>query len=277
MARFKIIFLIAVLAIASCTTVNLTEKDAFDIKRTITPEFFENSSFEVEEVQIQSGDSLVLNGWYIHHDSSNGTVLYFGGNGFVMVTSYHIINSIIDQTVNLLVFDYRGYGENPGKPTVEGLKQDGLAAYNFLVSEKGIRPKNLAIHGHSLGSYIATYVASERQAAGLTLECPITDAKDWTGMLMPWFLKPLVKFDIETVLLENSNLERITKIEKPVLILAGESDPITPPGMAEKLYKAAKSSDKTLSIINGGGHNDLPLREMYKNSLNEFYRKIFNN
>lgn len=268
--------LVIVLFITSCTTIKLTEKDAFDVKRTISPAFFENTSYQLEELKFQSGDSLNLKGWFIKNDSSNGTVLYFGGNGFVMVTAYHIIKSIIDQNVNLLVFDYRGYGENSGVPTVNGLKADGLAAYNFLIKEKGIAPQKLIIHGHSLGSFIAAYVASQKEAAGLVLECPITDAKDWTGMLVPWFLKPFVKFDIEPVLLENSNIKRMTAIEKPLLIFAGADDQITPPQMAEKLFEAAKASDKKLFIIENGGHNDLPTRDEYQNALKQFYQKIFN-
>lgn len=276
MAKVLSTVLLFSLLITSCTTIKLTEKEAFDIKRTISPEFFVNSPYEIEEVQFQSGDSLRLNGWFIKNNSSNRTILYFGGNGFVMVTSFHIINSIIDQNVNLFVFDYRGYGENPGKPTVAGLKEDGLAAYAFLVNEKQVNPRELIIHGHSMGSFIASYVASKHDAAGLVLECPITDTKDWTGRLIPWLLKPLVKFNIEPVLLENSNLERLSIIEKPLLILAGEDDQITPPGMAEKLFEIAKSSDKQIIIIENGGHNDLPQQEEYSNALNEFYRKIFN-
>lgn len=264
------------LFVTSCTTIKLTEKEAFNIKRTISPAYFENKPYEFEEIEFVSGDSLKLNGWFIKNPSADGTVLYYGGNGFVMVISYDIIKSIIDQNVNLLVFDYRGYGENSGIATVAGLKTDGLAAYDFLVEEKQIDPDKLIIHGHSMGSFIASFVASQKEAAGLVLECPITDAKDWTGMLVPWFLKPFVKFDIEPALLENSNLERLSTIEKPLLVIAGDDDQITPPGMAEKLFETAKSQDKRILIIDNGGHNDLPTREEYKNALNEFYPKIFN-
>ena len=272
--RFIFLLLISLLFL-SCTTIKLTEQEAFNVKRTISPEYFENTIFKFEKVSIPSGDSLLLTGWFIKNDSATGTVLYYGGNGFVMAISYDIIKSIIDQNVNLLVFDYRGYGENPGTPTVPGLRTDGLAAYDFLIGVKQIDPQKLIIHGHSMGSFIASYVASEREAAGLVLECPITDAKDWTGMLVPWFLKPFVKFEIEPALLENSNIKRIAMIEKPLLIFAGDNDQVTPPKMAEKLFEVSKSTDKKLVIIEKGGHNDLPQRVEYANALNEFYRKIF--
>ncbi|MDZ7400304.1 MAG: lysophospholipase [candidate division KSB1 bacterium] len=275
MSKKLLAVVILFLLFGSCTTIKLTEKEAFDVKRTISPEYFKGSRFELEEIKIPTADSLSLSGWFIQNPKAKGMVLYFGGNGFVMVTSFHIIRAIIDQNVNLLVFDYRGYGQNDGIPSVTGLKMDGLAAYDFLAREKKIMPENLIIHGHSLGSFIAAFVANERPAAGLVLECPVTDAKDWTSRLVPWFLKPLVRFEIEPALLENSNVKRLATIETPLLILAGGNDQITPSGMAEKLFQIAKSSDKQLKIIADGGHNNLPQKEEYKAALAGFYEKIF--
>jgi hypothetical protein len=254
--------------------MKLTEKDAFDVKRTISPGSFEKTPYSLEELRFKTGDGLTLNGWFIEHDESSPTVLYLGGNGFVMATSYNIIMSIISQQANLFVFDYRGYGENPGTPTIEGLKQDGLAAYDYVVTSKQIDPGKLVIHGHSLGTFFASFIATERESAGLVLESPITDAKDWTGRLVPWFLKPFVRFDIDPVLLADSNTDRLSRFEKPLLIFACENDQVTPPGMAEKIFENAKSTDKQLVIIENGGHNDLPQSERYMDTLNRFYQTL---
>ncbi|MBM3240844.1 alpha/beta hydrolase [Candidatus Poribacteria bacterium] len=268
-------FFILTLFIMSCSTIKITEKDAFDVKRTISPEYFKDGPTALTEVRFVTPDNIALNGWFIQNEAANGTILYFGGNGFVRVTSYHLIKAIIDQKVNLFVFDYRGYGANPGTPSVAGLKADGLAAYDFLIQGKKVRPEELILHGHSLGTFIATFVAAQKEAAGIVLECPITDAKDWTGRLVPWFLKPFVKFQIDAALLENSNLERISQVSQPLLILAGGKDQITPPVMAEKLFEKAKSQNKALKIIATGGHNDLPQIKEYRQVLQAFYQKVF--
>lgn len=241
----------------------------------ISPAYFAGSAYDIEEIDFFSGDTLLLDGWYIKQDSSIGTVLYFGGNGFVMVTSFHIINSIIEQNVDLMIFDYRGYGKNPGNPTVAGLREDGLAACDFLTRERGVDAKKLILHGHSLGSFVAFYVAEERDAAGLVLESPVTDVKDWTGRLVPWLLKPFVRFDIDPVLKENNNIERLSGLDIPLLIVTGKSDQITPAGMAEKLYEKAASGKKDLVVIENGGHNDLPQRAEYRAALQHFYQAVF--
>jgi uncharacterized protein len=258
-----------------CTKIELTEKDAFDVKRTIDAQWFRDRAYGFETVKFKSGDSLALNGWFIRHPQARGTVLYCGGNGFVMVTSYHIIRSIIEQRVNLLVFDYRGYGENPGKPSVKGLQLDAIGAYEFLTGERNVSPESLVIQGHSLGSYTATFLADTKPAKGLVLESPVTDAKDWTGRLVPWFLKPFIKFDIDAVLLENSNPNRLAEMQLPLLIIAGEDDQVTPASMAESLYDISGSDPKDLVIIENGGHNDLPTKQKYLQALDQFYATVF--
>ncbi|MDZ7723541.1 MAG: alpha/beta hydrolase [candidate division KSB1 bacterium] len=273
----RVFCLIAVfgLLLSGCTKIKLTEKDAFDVKRTIDAQWFRDRSYEFESVTFISGDSLELNGWLIQHPQARGTVLYCGGNGFVMVTSYHIIRSIIEQRVNLLVFDYRGYGENPGEPSIAGLQQDAIGAYEFLTGERNISPDSLVIHGHSLGSYTAAFLADSKPSKGLVLECPVTDAKDWTSRLLPWFLKPFVQFDIDSSLLESSNTKRIAKMQLPLLIIAGEDDQVTPASMAESLYGISSSEQKELVIIENSGHNDLPQKQEYSRALDRFYAKVF--
>ncbi len=263
----------SVMLLASCTTITISEKDAFDVKRTIDDELIRATGSVVESVQIETDDNLLLDGWWITQENAIGVVLYFGGNGFVRVASQHIIDAFLQHPVNLLVFDYRGYGQNEGKPTVDGLKIDGTSAYQFLMRQ-GVSPEKVVIHGHSMGSFVATHVAQSPNA-GLVLECPITDVKDMTDQLVPWFVKPLIKFDIDTVLLRNSNLERIENYTRPLLIIAGETDKITPPAMAETLYEQSISSDKSLLIIPDGGHNDLPNTTVYADSLASFYRSVF--
>jgi len=260
---------------SGCTTIELNEEEAFDVKRTISPEYIESAGYDVQKVAIPTTDSLLLNGWYIHRKEASSTVLYCGGNGFVMVTAFSVISAFMNRNVNVLVYDYRGYGENPGYPSVAGLRIDGMGAYDFLVKQKRVNPDSLIIYGHSLGSFIAGTIAGARPAAGIILECPITDAADWTGRLVPWFLKPFVRFDIDPVLNENSNVDILSRIDLPLLLLAGTDDQVTPPEMADKLYEVSVSQEKRLVLIPGGGHNDLPQKKEYAEALKHFFESVF--
>jgi len=272
-----IVILGTALLFLSCTTIKISEKEAFDIKRTIDEDYIRGEGLDVERVFIPTTDELELEGWWIVHPRPRGTVLYFGGNGFVRVASHYIIDAFLQHPVNLLVFDYRGYGRNEGTPSVEGLRRDGRAAYTFLIESKTIHPHDLIIHGHSIGSFIATHIATSYDVAGLVLECPITDVKEMTNLLVPWFFRPLVKFDIDDALSQQSNLELIKTFDKPFLSIGGDEDKITPTQMAETLYESAASQERTLLIIEGGSHNDLPSRQEYFQALDSFYHKVLEN
>ena len=266
--------LVAGLAIflASCTTIEIREDDLFDVKRTIDVQTFSNTPYEIEELRILTPDSIALEAWYITNPGAVSTILYFGGNGFVLETSYHIIMSILEQDVNLLVFNYRGYGKNNGRPSIRGFKKDGLAAYDFLTETLNIASEQIILHGHSLGSFIATSTSNQRRNKALVLQNPVTDMKDWTETAIPWLLRSFLNFEVDSTLQENSNLKQITRVEGPLFIVAGRDDKITPPELAQKLYDAAENtSTKELMIVDKGGHNNLPEITSYNKALGKFY------
>ncbi|MCF8308050.1 MAG: alpha/beta hydrolase [Bacteroidales bacterium] len=267
------IIIVTFFLLQSCTTIDIAEKDAFDVKRTINSDFFEDHPYNLEKTSFTSeGNSLEA--WHISRPENNKTVLYLGGNGFLMQTAPHIIPNLLDNDVNLLVFNYRGYGNNAGEPTVEGIKKDGMAAYHFLTKVKKIKPENIVLHGHSLGTMVATYIAVNQPAAGLVMEAPVTDAPDMIDKLVPWFLSVFVSFELDDALKEDSNLERIENVDVPLLFAVGEKDNITPPEMARELYQKAIIEEKQLSVLKNGGHNDLPKNKKYRNLLFEFYQRL---
>ena len=257
---------------ASCTTIEIKEADLFDVKRTINIQTFADTPYKAEELKILTPDSIALDAWYITNMGAESTVLYFGGNGFVLETSYHIIMSILDQEVNLLVFNYRGYGKNEGRPSIQGFEKDGLAAYDYLAETLNIASEQIILHGHSLGSFIATNTSNQRNSRALVLQNPVTDMNDWTETAIPRLLRSFLKFEIDSALQENSNLKQIKQVEVPLFIVAGKEDKITPPELAQKLFEAAENtSNREIMIIDKGGHNDLPEISIYNKVLGEFY------
>jgi len=77
----------------------------------------------------------------------------------------------LERGFGVLLVGYRGYGGNPGEPTEAGLYDDGRAHLDWLASQ-GLLPDDLVLYGESLGSAVATQLATERKAAALVLEAP---------------------------------------------------------------------------------------------------------
>ena len=116
----------------------------------------------------------------------------------------------------------------------------------------------------TLGTFMATYVAEQREAAALVLENPATSARDWTRAAVPWYLSLILSFDIAESIEAEDNLERIGTVEEHLLVLAGGEDMVTPAEMAHDLYEAAaEAKSRDLVIIEEGSHPDLHGFEAY--------------
>lgn len=263
---------ILLLTAIGCTTIEITESDAFDAHRTITPATFDINAFNFSPHTIQTSDGESLDAWFLHRDDAVATVLYLGGNGFLMVKSRPLIQAYATLPVNLLLVDYRGYGLSSGDPTVRGVQEDARAAFRYVTSDAIPQTEKLFIHGHSMGSFLSALLTEENTVDGYILESPITEVDRWTKRLIPWPFRPLVRFKIDEDVKAQSNSEKVASITTPLLILGGTNDDVTPIRMAEELYGLSASTQKRLVKISGGGHNNLPNTSAYRQALREFIR-----
>jgi fermentation-respiration switch protein FrsA (DUF1100 family) len=266
---FSFIFLLTAIG---CTTIEITESDAFDAHRTITPATFDVSAFNFQPHTIETSDGESLDAWFLQRDDAVATVLYLGGNGFLMVKSRPLIQAYATLPVNLLLVDYRGYGLSSGEPTVRGVQEDARSAFRFVTSDAVPQTDKLFIHGHSMGSFLSAILTEENSVDGYILESPVTEVDRWTKRLIPWPLRPFVRFNIDEEVKAQSNSDKVASITTPLLIMGGTNDEVTPIRMAEELYELSGSAQKRLVKISGGGHNNLPNTSGYRQALREFIR-----
>lgn len=205
---------------------------------------------EAEEVRL--GD---LGGARVTRPDAEVELLYFGGNAS-RVDDYgaFLVRALAPLRANVTSFDYRGYGRSSGTPTIEAVKGDALAIYDFVRERAGPRP--LLVHGVSLGSFIAAHIAANRPVDGLVLEATAPDVRSWATRQIPWYAKPFVRLKIAPALLEASNEQVVRRYTGPLLLLTGAEDPVTPPEFARQLYAASASPVKRLVIVPGASHGD---------------------
>ena len=259
---------------AGCTTVEIGENDAFDAKRTVSEHLLRKLGVTRRTQFVSSPEGITLSTWHLTQDGARGTVLYFGGNGYLMVNAHDILEGILQAPVDMLSFDYRGFGESEGKPSVDGLKKDALVVYDHLRDVLQVAPDAIVLHGQSLGSFVALWVASQRPVAGVVLETPVTGVRDLLSHLAPWWTRAFIRFDVDAALLREDNLERVRQLSVPLLIIAGGEDPIAHPDMARRLFERAPGPGKTLEVLPGGKHNDLPPRPDYRDAYRQFLTKV---
>ena len=161
-------------------------------------------------------------------------VLYFEGNGgnSAARTLDVVRNPGPLAGFDFVCRDYPGYGESGGKPCEKTLKAFGLAAYDATV--KAFPGRRIVVFGFSLGTGVATYVASEREVAGLILAAPYADGFDLFNNVAPIFYGPArlaVPYRMESV-------KFAEKVDVRPLILATRVDKLVPCASAERLAKA---------------------------------------
>ncbi|HEV3300190.1 MAG TPA: alpha/beta hydrolase [Planctomycetaceae bacterium] len=257
----------------------------------INPELSGLEPGRVEAVSVPTADGLQLNGWLVralplsrdanHNGStSHPVVLYFPGNAGHR--GYRAIE--LDQLSRLgadaYLVDYRGYGDNPGKPTEENLAADAQTVWKFVTTTRQVKPSQVVLLGESLGGGVATRLASELSVAGtppggLILRSTFSSLVDAASYHYPWL--PVGMFLLDRF----PSAERIAKVTCPVLVLHGNVDTIVPFESGKRLFDAAPavsagSVAKQFVVLPGAGHNDIQYaaREPYRAAVKQFLDRM---
>tara|TARA_B100000035_G_scaffold69991_1_gene57350 strand:- start:391 stop:1224 length:834 start_codon:yes stop_codon:yes gene_type:complete len=190
-------------------------------------------SVNIKKVEITTSDNIELLGWY-HEKNLNDykTLVYFHGNAGSLENRIHKLNHFQDMDINFLIIAWRGFSGNDGKPTEQGLYEDGKSAINWL-AKKGIDEKNLILYGESLGTAVATQLAQNRNFAGVILETPFTSMVDAAKTFYPYIPVNLLLKD------KFENYKKVKNINSPILVMHGEVDQIVPFSMGKKIYEMA--------------------------------------
>lgn len=223
---------------------------------------------EYQDVSLETEDAVRLHGWFIPQRDASRVVLFLHGNAGNISHRRDSVAIFHQLGLNVLIFDYRGYGNSQGKPSEAGLYADTQAAWQYLVRNKGFGPAQIIIFGRSLGGAVAGQLAARVQPGAVILESTFSSARDMANAIFP-VLSHLVpmRFDFATV-------ERIRQVTSPVLVIHSEEDEIIPFRLGQRVYRAA-NSPKTLLKIHGG-HNGgfLSSQPAYEQGLGRFISRF---
>jgi fermentation-respiration switch protein FrsA (DUF1100 family) len=201
---------------------------------------------DMQVIQLTVADGLTLNSWYKPPLDNKPVILYLHGNAGHIGYRMFLARYFLSAGFGVLLLEYRGYGGNPGKPTESGLYQDGRAAIKFL-QQRGIQERNIILYGESLGTGVATQLATEFPICALVLQSPYTSLTSlaryhYFGLPMPI----IDKFD---------SLARIQKIHVPILMLHGKLDEIVPYAQGLTLFNQANQPKEWMELPNKGHHD----------------------
>ncbi len=193
---------------------------------------------------------------------SKRVVIYFGGNGEAVEESAKDFESIL-KAWDIYFLEYRGYGKSDGSPTEEKIFKDALFIYDTL------KPKynKIALIGRSLGSGVASFLASKREIDRLVLVTPFDSIEAVAKEKYPFLPVSLMlkdKFD---------SLSRAKDIKSKTLIILAQNDRVIPKKHSLNLIEALKNT-KSLKVvtIKNGTHNNLQYLKEYFRAIEKFLR-----
>ena len=201
-------------------------------------------------VSFPTADGLTLKGWFVSRtDTPEFTVIVFNGNAGNRAFRAPLAAALSRANLAVLLFDYRGFGGNPGSPTEQGLNNDARAARNYIVSRVDVDRQRIVYFGESLGTAVAADLAVDYPPAALILRSPFTSMTDvgrhhYAFLPVRWLLRD-----------RYATIDRIVRVNAPLLVIGGDADSIVPIAQTRRVYEAAREP-KTLLVIGSADHND---------------------
>ena len=219
----------------------------------------ESQTVGAQSIRLPSGDAN-LKVWVLPRAGPRA-ILYFGGNaedvafnlaGFASAFPGH----------SLYLVNYRGYGGSSGKPTEVGLQADAVAVFDHVRK----RHAEISVIGRSLGSGVATHLASVRAVHRLVLVTPFDSLVNVARGQMKFFPVALLLRD------RFDSAARAPAIRVPTLLVVAGGDRLIARERSEALAAAFTAAPVRTVLIEGAGHNEIDSRPQYLESIAEFLR-----
>ena len=219
-----------------------------------------------EIIKLTSEDGTKLSAIYLSNPEAKYTILHAHGNASDLGMIKPRMEQLRDIGLNVLAYDYRGYGTSEGQPSEQNAYKDIDTAYKYLTQELKIPPEKIILFGRSVGGGSTIDLAIRKPVAGLITESTFTSI---FKVKVPIKILPFDKFN---------NLKKIFQVKCPVLIMHGKMDEVVPFNHGEQLFKQAPEPKLSL-WVEDANHNNFPYTagEKYTKILKEFIKIVDNN
>ncbi len=199
--------------------------------------------------------------WLPNTDPHAPTLLYLHGTFRNLFQNHRKIESLRDAGFSIVAVEYRGWGESTSiVPSQSSIEADAARGWSALELHQP-DPAKRVIYGHSMGTGVAVDLASRLHAhtdyGGLILESSFTRLPDVAkaagvlGVIASWFATRELEFD---------SIDKIGRVDAPILMMHGDADHTVPIALGRRLYEAAPKGT-TWVVFAGGSHSGLDLED----------------
>ncbi|KAI3500623.1 hypothetical protein L1887_36447 [Cichorium endivia] len=222
----------------------------------------ERPNVDVLKLKTKRGTEIVAA--YVKNPVASLTMLYSHGNAADLGQMYDLFCELsVHLRVNLMGYDYTGYGQSSGKPSEQNTYADIEAAYRCLEETYGVKEEDLILYGQSVGSGPTLDLASRL----LRLRAVVLHSPILSGIRVMYPVKRTYWFDIY------KNIDKIALVKCPVLVIHGTDDDVVDYSHGKQLWELSEEKYEPL-WIKGGNHCDLELYPEYIRHLKKFISTV---
>ncbi len=217
----------------------------------------DNGALGADTLQIQNdGESLKI---LRLNDGRERAIIYFGGNAEQVAFNAPAFSRMFEDATVYLV-NYRGYGGSTGSPTEQAIYADAVAIYDHLAAVH----RRIAVIGRSLGSGVATYLASVRDIERMVLVTPFDSLENVAAHHYPIYPAGLFLKD------KFRSVDHVKAVAAPTLVVIAENDRVIPRQFTQALIDAFGDHDLTTETLVDTDHNTIDNSSRYPQLLEEF-------
>lgn len=213
---------------------------------------------DVLRLSTRRGNQIVA--IYVKNPKAGATLLYSHGNAADLGQMFSLFVELSARLrVNIMGYDYSGYGQSSGKPTEYNTYADIKAVYECLKEQYKVQDEDIILYGQSVGSGPTLDLASHlTNLRAVVLHSPIL-----SGLRVLYPVKRTYWFDIY------KNIDKINLVNCPALVIHGTSDDVVDCSHGKRLWELSKHKYDPL-WLKGGGHCNLELYPEYIRHLKKF-------
>lgn len=260
----KALILLIGLYIMIGTSLYLLQEKILFRPTVLAQDFVYTFDSNFEELFLKPDNEAVINALHFKAENPKGVILYFHGNAGDLSRWGIITEYFVDKHYDVLVMDYRTYGKSTGPLNEAALYQDAQFCYDYLKDQ--YRESHITVYGRSLGTGIASYIASKNNPKQLILETPFYNLEDVAKFRFPIFpLKHAMRYRF-------ASHEYISQTKCPIAIVHGTEDRIVPFLSGKKLFEVAPKAFATFTVVEKGNHNNLIQFDAYHQMIDTLLR-----
>lgn len=192
---------------------------------------------------------------YVDESKKLPTIIYFGGNGESSAQTfyhYHLTGFFDDfEGYQFIMIDYPGYGLSQGRTTDDSMKQMGEKVFEYIYNLDYVDQSLIYVYGYSIGTGVATYVASIKDIKGLILIAPYSNITDLFNSRFSIFHGIFRNLIVE----EFDSMKYGLDVDVKPLIIASQSDETIPLELSLKLADIFKYAPD-IYILEKEAHNE---------------------